>query len=565
MRGEALARARGWGGACACAVAVVGAAVAAAAQPLSGHLQAQYQDVQQTVRRLARDGSLRDTTISSRFWIQSYQLNHAARVGENLDVVSQLRLTDLAYQGIASQSRTPYGALRVSHPLFGLSGSFRPATSVTAIGDTANSPSVRTRTQEALLSGYLSAPNLPRLDGSWIRRHRSRDGQTPEDLGYTRSLQTTWDRGPLNVRGGYSDLIHEPSGFGTRSTAQRSVTSGAALRAAPRPALSVGMDADFSHTRIEDSRGAGNRTQTLSGALTAGLRQSRRADWAMNYSVRRLEIAGPGASRLDDHDAALLLDLHPAPALRATLAGGARTARTASVNGLTRYASATAAFDGVVRPNWRGIASVSHVTSWNPGQAVFGVESFRGGSSFHLRQGFDATTDFQVTSNGDSAARGARLVMQAGSGLTATPWRGLTVVLAERRYRSGPNLFDAQSISHSAGLDLRWKPARTLDVTASLSRAGALPRDDPRVSTAQGTARWSHGPRLQLSGSWTRSDQVRAQSSAAQLPGREVMGGRLLLGLGRDLVFNAGMNVVDPRQATRARQLDATLTRSFGR
>jgi hypothetical protein len=565
MRDEARARARAPGFAAACAAAVLGAAGAASAQPLSGHLQVQFQEVRQTVRRLAPDGSARDTTISSRFWIQNYELNHATRMGERLDVVSQLRLTDLSYQDRASQSRTPYGALRLSHPLFGLSGSYRPTTSVTAIGDTANGPSVRTRTQEALFSGYLAAPNLPRVDASWIRRHRSADGQIPEDLGATRSVQSTWDRGVLSMRGGYSDLVHQPSGAATRATTQRSITSGASLRATPRPALSIGMDADLSHTRVENARGAGNLTQTLGGTLTAGLRQSRRLDWALNYAARRLDTGGSSVTRFVDHDAGLLLDVHPAQAFHGTISGGARTARTATVNGLMRYASATAAFDGVVRPDWRGTASVSHVTSWNPSQSVFGVESFRGATSVHLRKGLDVTTDFQVTSNGDTAAHGVRVITQAGSGVTATPWRGLTLVLAERRYRSGPGLFDARSISHMLGLDLRWKPARTLDVTASLSRAGAQPNDDPRVSTRQWTARWSPGARFQMSGNWTRSDQRQAQSSAAQIPGREVLGGRLLLGLGRDLVFNAGMSVVDPGAGSRARQADVTITRSFGR
>ena len=549
------------------------AAGAAGAESLSGHLQVQYQQLQQSVSVRMPDGSLRQQTLSRSFWVQNYELNHSARIGENLNVFSQLRLTDLAYRGRPEATRTPYGTLRLSHPLYGLTGSHRPTTTTGVISpagfgaaaDSARSRQVISRNQETLLSGYLSAPKLPRLDLSWLRRHRNRDEVTREETGISRNARASWETGPLNLRAGYADLLQQAGGaMGTR-TRQRGLDAGAGFRLTPAEGLSLSLDYDFADTRRGTGGGRTDRTRTHGAVLTGGLRQSSRSDWSLNYSYRRTAFAFPSETRLDDHDGGLVYTYRPTRALRFSSAGGLRTARTSTATELVRYLSATASADGQFRPGWQGVATAAHITNWQPGRGRYSVESARTGSRFKIRQGLDANADLQVTSTGDTAARGARVVAQAGAGVAALPLRSLALSFSERRYRSGPGLDRVTANSRATTWDVRWRPVRGLEADLNVSRTGALPRNDPRVTTTQWTLRWEPSRQLQLAGNLSRSGQSRQSGFADQLRGREVAGGRLLAGLWRSLTLNAGVNVAEPGRAGESRQYDAALTKTFGR
>ena len=545
----------------------------AGAQPLTGQLQVQYQNIEQRVQVLNPDGTRRDTILTREYWVQNYELNHAARIGEQLNIVSQLRLSDLAYIGRPDKTRTPYGALRLAHRVFGLSGSYRPTTVTTVLapgffeGGLAAAPPVLTtaRTQEGVLSGYLAPVGLPRLDLSWIRRHRGADERLPGETGVSRNARLAYGFGGLSVRGGYDDLSRDPGDPALRQMLQRSLNGGAGLTLAPASALSIAMQYDFAATRRGVASPNAERARTHGATLNGSLRQSERANWNLAYAFRRSEIRSRVRSDLDDHDGSLLFNYTPGRATRLSVGGGARTVRTSARNELQRHLALIASADGRVLRGWTGTVSLSHATNWNPERRVFSVESFRVGSRFHLATGLDLDADLQATANGDTAARDSRVVTQGSFGVQATPLRSISLRYSARSYRVGPGLFRAAGDARSSTLDLRWRPLATLEMAGSLSRSGTLAHGGPRLASRQANLSWRPGPMLQFSGNYARSDQRATGGSAEQITGREILGARVQAGLGRRLTLNAGINQADPGGRSASRQYDAAVTRSFGR
>ncbi len=571
-RGAALRRGAAWGAALSLA------ATAAQAQGgLAGHLQVQYQKVEQSTRLLQPDGTLRESRLERESWIQNYEVNHSTRFGDQWNLYSQLNLTDLSYVGRPEGSRTPSGTLRLVHPAFGLSGSYRPSTTTTTFGpaglggvglDTLQdrAPSrLTTKNQEATLAAYLSAAKLPRLDLSWIRRHREQGAASPGETGITRSARLSYDAGPLNVRGGYGDIAREPAGSAAPQTFQRAMDGGAGLRLGGAGALSGTLQYDFSASRRGESAGPSNRTRMHAALLGGDLRRSGRSGLSLNYSYRRTEIRDHVPASLDDHEGTLLYNYAPTRSSRLAGVGGVRTLRAGSESGLQRYASFIASADGTVRPQWTGVASASHVTNWDPGRGPYSIETFHVGSRFRLAQGLELTPDAQVSVNGDSAARDSRVVSQLAAGLLVAPLRGISCRYSDRFYRAGPGLGGARAESRSTTLDLRWKPVPTLELAGSYGVTGAFPRNDPRLSTRQLNLSWIPSRGFQLTGNYSRSDQSRGGGVANQLRGREILGTRVLASLTRSTLLSLGLHQSDPHRASFARQVEATVTQSFGR
>jgi hypothetical protein len=87
-----------------------------------------------------------------------------------------LRFTDVNYVGSASSERTPYGSLRLMHPEYGVSATYRPITTVGSVGaGNAGAPTdssgttleFTARRREATVFAYLAPRRLPRLDVTW--------------------------------------------------------------------------------------------------------------------------------------------------------------------------------------------------------------------------------------------------------------------------------------------------------------------------------------------------------------------------------------------------------------
>lgn len=554
-------------------LAVLPLATGAAADQLAGQFQVQYQNVEQRIQVLRPDGTRRDTTLQREIWVQNYQLTHSARIGAWLNVYSQLQLDDLSQVGRPDASRTPYGALRLAHPVFGFTGSYRPSSVTTGIrlpglanSDLAGPPQGRltTRSQELLFTGYLAPSRLPRIDLSWIRRHRDRNEQVGEETGLTRDARVGYELGPLSVRGGYNDLSTEVGATGPSRVIQRSATAGAGLTLAPVEALSLALNYDFSNVRRATPGPDGDRALTHSATLGASLRQSARSTWGLSYLYRRSDLGRRDISDLVDHDGALTYTWSPSRGARLSAAGGARTVQGTGRRDLQRHVGLIASAAGRVRPGWTGTASASHVTQWDPDRGPFSVENLTGGSRFRLAQGLELHADLQVIANGDTAARDARVTSQRSVGVEASPLRSITVRYSVRSYRIGPGLFDAVSDARSSTLDLRWRLHPTLELNGGILKGGSLSRNAPPLTTRQATLQWRPGSAFQLTGTWTRSDQARGSETGTLLTGREFLSGRMVAALGRRTTVSAGIHEANADASGGSRQFDAALTRTFG-
>lgn len=563
------------GPAAAVAAAVLLAPLAAApARALSGHLQFQYQKSEQTVKLVNPDGTLRDTTVVREYWVQNYELDHTARLWKNTALVSQFTLTDLRHINETLRSRTPYGMLRLTNPLFGVSVSHRPTevtssisprtfgTSTLASGDRIE---VTSREAQSVVTAYLTAPRLPRLDASWVRSKRDADLYGAASTGLTRTAHLSYGLGALELRGGYSDRSQGLDGVDTRHPLQRSLDGSAAFTAVPLAGLSLRMQADLADTRRGAVGQVETRTRTQGTSLTGSYRRSPRWNANLQYLFRDSRLGDGYAARLHDHDGSLIFNLNAAPGLRLTGGGGVRTARTENSEGVLSYLTALATLRRDVRPGWSASADASHTTNWNPGNGAFGVETAHAGSRFHLRPGLDLLADLQVTANGDTAARGQRIVTQGSWAVNATPLRTISVRYSESSYRAGAGLFRAASNGRTRTAEVRWKPVPALDMLATRSVSGTLPRNDPRLTTSQVTLRWSVAGRTQLTSSYTNSSSTIASSVAENLSGREVWTTRLLTGIGRSVTLDTGFSVAQPGGSNEARQFDAAITRRFGR
>jgi len=554
----------GWGGAAELGVALAALMLLtpARARALGGHAVVQFQDVRQRVQVRNPDGTTRTVESVRQLWSQTYDVAQSLTPRPDLNVFWQLQLNDVSYRGITLNQRTPYGALRLSHPMAGFTASYRPVTTTAGVRDLSGVEQITTqRRQETLVSAYLSAPELPRLDLSWQRTHREANGSPAAETGISRSGRLAWDRGAVSFHGGYGDL-ERTSGTLAQGPIQRNLDGGAIWRLGESAKRSLSLSYDYAGNRYE--RGRMDQSQSHTASATGQIRQSQSTQWSFYSNWRRSLIDNGVHSDLTDFESSLFYNLQATRGVHLLAGGGARTIRTETSTGLLNYVSAVASADGPVRRGWKANGSPSHVTNWGPDRPVYSIETAHGGARLDLVRRTTLELDLLLTETSDAAARAARYVAQSSAGLKGSPLRSLTITLSARRYHAGPALFDGASESRSLGLNVRLRPAPKLDLAADVSSSGSLPHNDPHLRTTRVNATWNASSRLRLSGYFTRSDRTQSIAAANALSGQEIVGARVLAALGRTLNLNAGMNVAEPRGATRSQQGDASLTWSFG-
>lgn len=556
-------------------LAVVAAALppagAARAQAVYGYATGQYQRVEQMTQV---PGSDLWTRTAREFWLQTYELNNQSYLRSNLQLLSTLRLTDLAYVNLPDASRAPSGSLRLTHSLFSVFASHQPtettsgfnAGGVSAPGDATRLLSVTSKTQNTQLGGSFFAAKLPRLDVSWIRRHRDADVLGNAETSVNRNARAAYDRGPLSLYASLGDQRRDPLVPAAVITTQRVATAGGAMTVSPFRAASLAMQYDFGDTRNQSNGITNAVTRTNGGSLSGDWRPNRLADVSLSYVVRSATTTTVRADRSTSQDGSLYLNLTPNKSVRLATGGGVRTSVAADGSqDLLSYATAVLSGQGTVRPGWTAVGSAAHTSNWDPTRGAFWVEALRGSSRMRLAKGLDVESNLFLSANGDTAARDQRWTTDASARVTATPLRTLTLGYGARTYRVGAQLTTASGRSLSQTLDLRWKVATSLEMVGSYSESGALPNNDPRSVLRVATLRWSPVPKWQVSGNWSRSDQTRVDAVANQIAGREIAGVRVLGALTRRLVFNGGASIADRGQPTENRQYDGSLTMTFGR
>lgn len=537
-------------------------------QGFSGSLQIQYQRVEQDVLLIGSNGRMLRSTLAQSFWVQNYQLNHAKRFGDKLSLVSQLRLTDLSYVDRSQRSQTPYGVMRLTHPLFGITGSHQPRKTTTSLsvagsGNSEATQEIETREQETSLFFYAAPPRLPRLDVTWVRRRNEATALSKTQTGETRNARLGYVVGPLNLRGGYSDIVREPDDGAARFTQQQTYNGGAALRLVPFARSSFNAAYDVADIRQGASLDNPARSRTHVATLRGQYLQTPKATWSAYYGFRRSELVSPADTVFDNHNGTMTYTYVPSRPWQLTATGGVRTQRTALGSQLQRYVSGIATASGHIRRGWQGIASASIVRNWDPTRSAYTVQTYRGGSILQLRRGLTADVSVQVSTNGDTIAPQSSSVTTSSARLRAVPLRTITVGFEMQAYRAGPDLWTNLSRSTSSRWDVNWTPWPQLRITGYLSRTGNLPDNSPQVGTRQLSIQWDPSRRLQLSGIYTESDQIRSTGSAEFLEGREILTLRLLSGLTPTLTFNAAFSAADPGEDTGSRQYNTSMTKRF--
>ncbi len=572
MRGES----RTGGARSALAVALLALLVhagSARAQGAYGFVTGQYQRYEQSLRVTNPDGTSRMVTRAREFWIQTYDLNHQAFLRPNLQLVSNLRYTDLAYVKLPDASRTAAGSLRLNHSVFSLYGTHSPASATIGVspgglsqpGDTARILSFTAKTQDTQLGAAVFVPSLPRVDLSWARRHRAADLMSPDETAVNRNAHAAYELGPVSFFGSLGDQRREPKGSDPVVATQRVASAGASLNMAPTPNSNLGLAYDIGDTRNRRGGLTTNTSRTQGGNLSGTWRPSLITDLSASYVVRHSSSVTSRRFNSTDQDGSLYFNVAPTRGVRLTAGAGARTVNSGNGQDLLRYATAVASGEGNVRPGWYGVASASHTTNWDPVRGAFWAEMVRGSSRMKLARGLEAEGYVQVAASGDTASRDQRWNTDASGRLNADPLRSLRLGYATRIYRVGPRLGSATAHSRSQTVDVRWQPVRTLEMVGSYSQNETFSRENPRTSMRTASARWSPLPQWQFSGNWTRSEESRTDVVANQLSGREIMGARVAGALSRRLTLNGGASVADHGAPSESRQYDASLTMSFGR
>lgn len=526
---------------------------AGVAQALRGYTQVQFQ-------RFDPVGTASDRDL----WLRTLQLDGTRRFGQMLDLTGQLYWNEVSTVGRPQRIRSPRGTLRLTHPWFGTWLSYRPVRTTDDLGLT-------TALNELQVSGYFTRPRFPAVNATWTRRTQDLHTGQPSPAVVARNVMVAQALGPAAVHAGYFDQTQDAITGSTAADARRNATAGGELRFGPRRASFLAQ-----YEVNETKRLISGRLTERSLFHTAGLngtsRLSRTVDAALAYNYRRTLNRTGISSTLDDHDGSALLNARPRPSIRLSGGGGVRTVRTIEQNELQWYLLLLGSVEGRVRPDWTGRAGVARSYNWTAGDRPRPIDTYQANTTMRLARGLDLNANGQVSvtdvsgrAQADSIGRNARVVSQGGFQLTATPLRRITGVVSLQGYRSGPALWRYASTSTSSMFDLRWKPWNAIDLDGSLQRTRGLRRDDPTVTAWRATAQWTPSPKLELDGTYLRSDQPRGEGGVNLPAGRETWSARALVGFSRDLRLQALWSIVDPGLATRATRIELGATLALRR
>jgi hypothetical protein len=543
----------------------------ASAQGLRGYVQGQYQHYEELIPVRDSLGGVRFEHRDREYWVQTIDLLHQASLRPNLMVQSTLRFSDLNYLNLPDASRTPQGSIQLLHTWASAYAGYRPATVTSGFGpqgatvaDTGSRATVTAKTQEALFLAQVFPPNLPRLDLTWTRRHRNGDLMSHAETGTTRNARLGYTRGGLTAYGQLGDQHRETEGVSTERL-QRTGNAGGTLHLAPLTDVGLDLNYEFADTKgPARSSGAGD-TQTQNAGVNGGWRSTAASMWTATWQVRRSHTGGPTPTNLQDQEGNASWMYSPRKPWHVTAGFGERTVRDVGGQGLQQYANAIASIDGRVRPNWNASGNLTHITNWDPFHGQYSVDGARATTRARLARGLDVDADGGVTANSDTASRDTRAVGDLNAHVLAVPLRSIMFGARARLYRAGPTLGTAAALSRSTLLELRWKPTPSTEVFGTRGVTGALPHNKPRVSTNTLSLKWAPSARLQLSGDWSRSDQLTTTSGAFGVTGRETASARLIALIARNLTLNTGGGVAERGTPRENRQLDASLTWNFGR
>jgi hypothetical protein len=490
-------------------------------------------------------------------WIKTLRMDYARRVPGSIELSSHLVFSEQTLSGRLDRTRTPQGNLQLSHPYFSLLAAYRPSEVRDVQGRT-------TRQQELSFNGYVQGPRLPRVTGSWIRRHFDPGQGVRAAAAVTRSLASVYNLGATSLHAGYGDQYREGAS-GTAGRAGQSYYNLGAARQLRLGTAGLSTQYDFNQSRANLTGSHIMTTRQHSAGVSGGMQWSKKTSTGLVYSYRRTESVGAGLSPLEQHDGSLSIGHQLNSAVQFSGAAGVRSARINGANPTERYLVASASAQGEARPGWRMDASASHSLNWLPGIPARPVDNMRATTSMRLTPGLDFRGDLSL-----SAARNPleprhsplELGLQSAAGIVASPLRTVSLDATVQRARAGISLLHGGSSSTSYVANLRLRPSAVFQVNGGRGVATNL---GTRSTTWQAGWQWSPRATFQASGAYSRAAQETHDPTGTVTTTQESVSGSMAFALARDLSGTVRYAESNPGRSGGVRQINAQLTQRFGR
>jgi hypothetical protein len=496
-------------------------------------------------------------------WQKALQIDFSTRIRRMFEFSSQLQWSELTFTGRPDRTSTPRGMVRLAHPLFGFSASYRPVT-ITDERD------LTTKQQELMLSGYFQKARLPRVVGSWIRRHVDPQLNFPGSASVTRNVSANYDLGRLNFHAGWGDQASEATqGLSSESLTDHYSVGSSALFAWRRANGSVQYD--YLQSRRKNGGAISDVSRLHMAGLNATYQVSPRTSSSLAYNFRHTGSPRPGTRPFTENDGSLGIAHQLTKALQLSGSGGVRTAAVGERKETESFVVGSVSADAAARPGWRVGAGASHSVNWLPSDRGRPVESFHSNTSMQLAKGLDVSGDLSISSSNrpvsvtDPTAATTQATLATGAGVRATPLRAITLNASTRHYRTSSSVWRGGPSINTNSVDAFLRPSDLLQVSGGWAQSSTPGTGDPPRTTERANLQWNPTSLIEASGTYTRASQGVRDPNTTLAGSRESYGARVLVALTRDLRTMIQYSEADPGRPSHARQVDVTVTQSFGR
>jgi hypothetical protein len=542
-------------------------------QSLYGTVQLQYQNAEEDVIRIGPDGSRFADRVRRETWLRTVDLHHQSYLRPDWLLDSNLRFSGASALGTGSGTSTPQGTMRLMHPYLQVSASHAPTSTRTNVAartgvnadSSAQQQRVVAKTAETALTGHMAVPRLPQLDVSWIRNRREGVASAVGEASVARNARMTFDREHYSVYGAYGDTRQQSDVTAAPANTQRLVNAGGSYRLAPIANSSLAFQYDFGSVRGDIGGAKRSSTSNHSASVNSDWRPKPWLTPSFNYQWRRTRPASSVVAPQTDQEGAMLVRVAAQRGASLSAGGGVRTQRVLDRQELLKYATAMASADGELRHGLAVNTSASHTTSWDPSRGTYGSEAIASAMRASFGRSAEWDASWQLSANGDTGSVLQRYSNTWSSRLQAMPLRNLTVAVSLRSLRVGSSLLKPNGTSRGAGFDVQWRPFPACDLLGSYASTGVFPNELQRSSTRSLTAKLETSSKLQLYGSYTRSDQTGTVIASTASTRHELVSGRVQWQPTRRVAASGTLTVSEPGRVKEARQVDVAFTWSFGR
>ncbi len=542
---------RGWGiGAAAACLAALPGLAAADPPKLTGAAEVEYQDT--------RAGGI----VHEQSWLETFRSDYVTRLARTFDFAAQLQFTEQRYTGRLNRSRVPQGTLRLAHAYGGLFATYRPIEVRDDLGFT-------TRQQETMLTAYLQKAGLPRVTGSWNRRHVDASQNVPATSTIQRNVNAAYDVGPLSFNAGYGDQtrLHGNDALGRPD--QDHFQAGSIARLDRRRLNSL-LEYDFIQSRSFGTAQPGAVTRSHSATTNSSFQLGPRTGASLSYSYR-LTDPGSGQPNLVEQDGLLNFSQRLTKALQASAGGGVRTANLTTGRETESYVITGLTAQAEARRGWRVAGGASQSWNWLPGDKARPSQGLQASTTMRLAPALELAGDASLATSERPPAStidvgpSTQTILQTGATLRATPLRTITLNGGVRRYRIGASLTSDGQATTSSTASVGWRPSERLQTNATLSQTGGSGGALPGNRILQTSGQWTPTRTIQVSGAYVRSNNQTRDPNTQLTAGRESYSGRVVLALTRDLRATFQYSGADRGLPTHARQVTVIVTQSFRR